>query len=676
MANIQHWLDQIRRAVYGREVRSSIADAIEAINKEQSYLDGAFDQLIINAGNSNAEVVAARVKADGTQFNTLGERLNKNDEDLLNLSNKFDDFSKEVINARTDRRGTYFNNLKARIDNIDEELEKVVVNVANYKKYVQIVDGCEDWKNAFDEAIKDLQDGAILLIPKHDYYISSRVSLTDKSNITVICAGVIMPINNKTPLIGTVAFKNLSNCIFNGLTLDGNANNIPDSNKIGSQSLLSVDDSRNLIFNNLTIRNTEESGVTSNGNLTNVIFNNIYLNNIGEHGFYFGGTNCLDIKFNNLVCYDIGTNQINNNRTVGVIKFRNKTMIDIIHDNIFIDGFYFESSQKGITGHRQLIVAQDVKNLSIKNGTIKGERTSVFSSNIGLDNFIIDNINLDGLHLWYGLDKEREVTPDPNDNTVSLQPVVAGNMNIKISNSHLKCEFRYMSDITEMSDCTFNVNGIMDDSMATQKCIDKVLFNNVHFIMNTFNIRIRNVDRNFEFNMCKFNTKNVTGPMFDLGIDSSDQTAIFTFNNCEDLDTHDIFVQSDNSFEIRYINSVIKGEIKTISPLKTVVIQNCKLQRGKVDTYVQSDVFLLNGVYDIDGNRFDYCVNNAICKSYNTSVNLDLRYKICKNIDLNKLLVTNNKGIPFEITENNNILTLSTITRQQEDTTFTVLYTV
>ena len=82
MANIQHWLEQIRRAIYGRQVRSSIADAIEAINKEQSHLDGAFDQLIINAGNSNAEIVDARVKADGTQFNTLGERLNKNDEDL------------------------------------------------------------------------------------------------------------------------------------------------------------------------------------------------------------------------------------------------------------------------------------------------------------------------------------------------------------------------------------------------------------------------------------------------------------------------------------------------------------------------------------------------------------------------------------------------------------------
>lgn len=117
MANIQHWLEQIRRAIYGREVRSSIADAIEAINKEQSYLDGAFDQLIINAGNSNAEVVAARVKADGTQFNTLGQRLDKNDED-------FDLLNKEVIEARTDKAGIDHGRLKTRLDVVDEELEK------------------------------------------------------------------------------------------------------------------------------------------------------------------------------------------------------------------------------------------------------------------------------------------------------------------------------------------------------------------------------------------------------------------------------------------------------------------------------------------------------------------------------------------------------------------------
>ena len=125
MANIQHWLEQIRRAIYGREVRSSIADAIEAINKEQSHLDGAFNQLIINAGNSNAEVVDARVKANGTQFNTLGERLNKNDEDLLNLSNSFNDISDEVIEARTDKNGIDHGRLKTRLDNVDEQLETI-----------------------------------------------------------------------------------------------------------------------------------------------------------------------------------------------------------------------------------------------------------------------------------------------------------------------------------------------------------------------------------------------------------------------------------------------------------------------------------------------------------------------------------------------------------------------
>ena len=35
MANINTELEQIRKAVYGREVRGSIANAIELINKEQ-----------------------------------------------------------------------------------------------------------------------------------------------------------------------------------------------------------------------------------------------------------------------------------------------------------------------------------------------------------------------------------------------------------------------------------------------------------------------------------------------------------------------------------------------------------------------------------------------------------------------------------------------------------------
>ena len=123
MANINTELEQIRKAVYGREVRGSIANAIELINKEQvstsnaqTNLDSKFNQLIINAGNSNAEVVASRVKADGTQFDTLSKRLDKGDEVHNTLNN-------EVVRARTDSKNIVHKNLKARLDNFDLQFD-------------------------------------------------------------------------------------------------------------------------------------------------------------------------------------------------------------------------------------------------------------------------------------------------------------------------------------------------------------------------------------------------------------------------------------------------------------------------------------------------------------------------------------------------------------------------
>lgn len=126
MANINTELEQIRKAVYGREVRGSIANAIELINKEQintntaqTNLDSKFNQLVINAGNSNAEVVASRVKADGTQFDTLSKRLDKGDEVHNTLNN-------EVISARTDSKNVAYKNLKARLDNFDPQMDSII----------------------------------------------------------------------------------------------------------------------------------------------------------------------------------------------------------------------------------------------------------------------------------------------------------------------------------------------------------------------------------------------------------------------------------------------------------------------------------------------------------------------------------------------------------------------
>ena len=94
MANIKTHLNNIKGALFGKDVRGSIHDGIDAINKEvegttkrQIDLESTFDELIINAGNSNAEIVDARVKSDGTSYSKLGDRLNEVDSQLAHIIN-------------------------------------------------------------------------------------------------------------------------------------------------------------------------------------------------------------------------------------------------------------------------------------------------------------------------------------------------------------------------------------------------------------------------------------------------------------------------------------------------------------------------------------------------------------------------------------------------------------
>lgn len=89
MALISDKLNKILSAVFGKDVRQALHDGLDAINREsenttarQKVLEETFDHLTINAGNSNAEIVAARVKNDGTSFDTIGKRLNDFDEHL------------------------------------------------------------------------------------------------------------------------------------------------------------------------------------------------------------------------------------------------------------------------------------------------------------------------------------------------------------------------------------------------------------------------------------------------------------------------------------------------------------------------------------------------------------------------------------------------------------------
>ena len=104
MANIKKHLDNIKGALYGKDVRSSIHDGIDAINKEvesttnrQEHLEDTFDQLVINSGNNNAEIVDARVGENGKSYAKLGDRLDEVDSQLEHNVNKINNLKENKL---------------------------------------------------------------------------------------------------------------------------------------------------------------------------------------------------------------------------------------------------------------------------------------------------------------------------------------------------------------------------------------------------------------------------------------------------------------------------------------------------------------------------------------------------------------------------------------------------
>ena len=263
MANINTELEQIRKAVYGREVRGSIANAIELINKEQvntsnaqTNLDSKFEQLIINAGNSNAEVVAARVKADGTQFNTLGKRLDKSDEVHNALNN-------EVISARTDSKNVVHKNLKARLDNFDAQLDTIAVIIDFVKKEN------ETWDKAINRVISL---GYKVKFLNKSYELYDTIILKNNTILELHEETVLIRKHDKQMFISefnvaTIKYEGTNNIHVKGGTLLHNGNETP-------RNMFLLFHARNIKFENVTFKNIVASHALDLVGCENVIVEN------------------------------------------------------------------------------------------------------------------------------------------------------------------------------------------------------------------------------------------------------------------------------------------------------------------------------------------------------------------------------------------------------------------
>lgn len=209
MAKVSDKVQQIRQAVYGKDVRESIASGIETINEQVEVLDVTFKQLIINAGESNAEIVAARVKADATAYPTLGDRLNAADAD-------FEEQKTEIANAR------------GGFDTLRKKLDSYAINV---KDFGAKGDGTTNDTTAIQSAFDSINSG-IILIPPGIYKVQKNLTLAEfpnndqpclllknKYNLKIIAYGATFKVDNHAQ--GILELQLCSNIEIEGLTLEG-----------------------------------------------------------------------------------------------------------------------------------------------------------------------------------------------------------------------------------------------------------------------------------------------------------------------------------------------------------------------------------------------------------------------------------------------------------------------
>ena len=142
MANIKNYLDNIKKALFGKDVRSSIHDGIDAINKEterttakQEYLEKTFDNLIINAGNSNAEIVDARTdKNTNKTYAKVGDRI-------------------DGISSQLSEKTIEINVIKRNVQDVNLNLTNKINEVAEKGTTVEVLE--ETTKKEIDRQIAD-----------------------------------------------------------------------------------------------------------------------------------------------------------------------------------------------------------------------------------------------------------------------------------------------------------------------------------------------------------------------------------------------------------------------------------------------------------------------------------------------------------------------------------------
>lgn len=174
--DVSQELEDIKLTPYGKKMRPALHSSIEKLSKKQNQMAATFDSLIIDAGQSNAEVVASRVDAEAKQHASLKDRLDAD--------------AQEVIDARTDAQSpsVTHDNLKERLDSdfdyLNSEIEKTNIRLSHitthitYEMFGAKGDGVSDDFNAINKTHKYANANNLTVVgnSKANYYIKDIVS--------------------------------------------------------------------------------------------------------------------------------------------------------------------------------------------------------------------------------------------------------------------------------------------------------------------------------------------------------------------------------------------------------------------------------------------------------------------------------------------------------------------
>lgn len=317
MANIDIYLNQILNALYGREVRRAIYESLKRTNNESTSLKNIFDSLIINAGNSNAEIVVSRTEADGTTYNTLKDRLDHMDIEIRGEEDT------QIIDVNfTDKM------LKLKLKNGDLLETGELLNATTvFSKDVYVVEDLIEANNI----IRDTPEGSKIVFTSGT--ITEPIVLLPNRTYVGNGFGTVIKAKNNANI--THMFKTEDNnnwkehIIIKDLLLDGNKENNGAVNGIYGNTLL------NCVFENVKIKNVKGTAFYINSEAASLSNTNHIINcralGSGIHNIYIKGED------NHIIGGDFGMSLSHNIYMESpVSSIRNATVWACMENGIFI----------------------------------------------------------------------------------------------------------------------------------------------------------------------------------------------------------------------------------------------------------------------------------------------------------------------------------------------------